>query len=140
MPLILRFSRQTLFCVIILVSVVIFTRIILVSNAPNMYFFDSYGYVNRALDFVHNGQINFGVGMPFILSLSFFLKLFSGLAPSTIIVQSVMVSFSVMTVLILYLIGKKCLGPCLHSWQAFLLHLNRTLSHSQLPDTTMSLR
>lgn len=79
-------------------------------NAPFMYFFDSYGYVNQALDFVHNGQINFGPSMPFILSLSFFLKLFSWLAPPVSIVQSVMISFSAMTVLTLYFIGKKMAG------------------------------
>lgn len=105
-----NFSRQEIIYVLILVSLVVFTRIILVSIAPNMYFFDSYGFVNKALDLVYNGQISFGAGLPFIFLLGFCLYSFSWVAPPLIIVQSIMISFSIITILILYLIAKKISG------------------------------
>ena len=110
-----RFSRlplpkQDIICLSILALVVIFTRSVLLMNAPSMYFFDSYSYVDQALDFIQTGQIILKPSLPFILTLSFFLQLFNWLAPSINVVQAIMVSFSVMATIILYLIGKKMVG------------------------------
>lgn len=101
--------KQDLFLICVVLAAVVFTRVILVLIAPNMYFFDSYGYLNQALDYIRNGHINLGTGLPFVLSLGILMKIFDWIAPITVI-QSFMILLSVLTVFILFLIGRKISG------------------------------
>jgi hypothetical protein len=101
--------EKNIFCISALLFLVVITRIILITYAPHIYFFDAYTYVKSAEDFVHFNSFNYEVGLPFILSLGISLKLFSWLSP-ILVAQGFMVCFSAIVVVLLFLIGRKMAG------------------------------
>jgi hypothetical protein len=101
--------EKNIFCISALLFLVVITRIILITYAPHIYFFDAYTYIKSAEDFAHFNSFNYEVGLPFILSLGISLKLFSWLSP-ILVAQGFMVCFSAIVVVLLFLIGRKMAG------------------------------
>ena len=110
-----RFNRpcapkQDIICLLILLSSTISTRLILIANAPFVYFFDSYAYVGEAIDFVNSGILQYQVGLPFVLVLGTLLKIFGFLLGAKMVSQLFMSIVSVLIVAITYLLGMKMSG------------------------------
>jgi hypothetical protein len=99
------FERHT--AIILLISFSVVTRLLLIKNAPFVYFFDSYGYVSKALDFLFQGAIPFGVGVPFTLSLAAFMFAFGPILQPVLAARLLMLVMTSLTVCVTYLLGTR---------------------------------
>ena len=99
--------RQDVICILALASLTIALRLLLIIDAPSIYFFDSYAYLNEAIDFASNGTLNYQVGLPFIFVLGCLLKVFGSLLGTVLVLRLFMLFLSVLLVAITYLLGMK---------------------------------
>lgn len=96
--------------ILALLSVTLFTRILLVLNAPFVYYFDSYAYVSRAVNFASHGTIQVGVGMPFIITLAALLYSFESSLGAVLVSRLLMLFMSAVAVVVIYLLGSRMFG------------------------------
>lgn len=102
--------RQGMICIFILVASTIVPRLLLIMNAPSIYFFDSYAYVSEAIDFASSGTLQYRVGLPFIFVLGSLLKVLGSLLGAVLVSQLFMLFLSVLLVAITYLLGMEMSG------------------------------
>ena len=96
-----------------LLSLTIVTRLFIIINAPVLYHFDSYAYISKAIDLSSHGEIQFGVGIPFVIFLSVFLYMFGSTFGAIAVSRLLMLLMSALLVYIIYLFGLRMSGKIL---------------------------
>jgi len=76
-------------------------------NAPFIYYFDSYAYVSKAVDFASQGTVQLGIGTPFVLTLAALLFAFESSFGLMLVVRVLMLLMSAVTVCVIYLLGTR---------------------------------
>lgn len=103
-----------------LLSLTIVTRVITILNAPFVYHIDSYGYINKAIDLSSRGQIQFGVGAPFVISLGLLIYIFGFAFGAIIVSRLLMLLLSALLVCVIYLLGLRMSGKMFGFIAAFI--------------------
>jgi len=96
-----------------LLSLTVITRVLLIANATAIYYFDSYAYISKAIDFSSRGEIQFGVGMPFILCLGVLFYIFGSGFGVILVSRLLMLFMSILLVYFIYSFGLRISGKIL---------------------------
>ena len=99
--------------IILLVSFTVVTRLLLIMNAPAIYHFDSYTYISKAISFSSRGEIQFGAGAPFVISLGVLLYIFGSTFGAIMVSRLLMLLMSALLVYVIYLFGLRISGKIL---------------------------
>jgi len=99
--------------VIVLLIISITTRILLIIVAPYIYHLDSYDYLNAANNFALSGEIQFKIGLPFILFLGTFLRVFSESLNIFLASRICVLIISTLLVILTFLLGNRLSGNLL---------------------------
>lgn len=82
----------------------------MIINAPFIYYFDSYAYLLKAIDFSSSGTIQLGVGMPFVIFLGVLYFVFGSALGVILVSRLGMLLMSIVLVCVIYLFGLKLSG------------------------------
>jgi len=102
-----RIQKWDVICILVLLVVTLFTRIVLISSAPFFYAQDAFRYLGEAMDFAYNGTIEFKVDIPFIFVLGVFVRIFGPFFGEIFASRLVMSLASALMIIILYKFGQK---------------------------------
>lgn len=103
----LQRNRTHLFILACLATLTIITRLLLIAKASFIYNFDSYTYIYKAIDFASRGEIQLSAGMPFVIVLGVFFRIFGSTFGAILISRFLMLLMSTLLVCIIYLFGLK---------------------------------
>lgn len=109
----MRISKLDFVCILLLLLATIITRLLLMLNTPSFYAQDAYLYLGEARDFASSGVIQFRMGMPFVLFLGAFLKIFGPVFGEILASRLFMLIPSSLLVISLYLLGLRMSGRLL---------------------------
>jgi len=110
---ILQRLKLDLVLLLILFSVAIASRLLLILNAPFVYFFDSYSYIAKAIDLFSNGSVQFGIGMPFIIFLGLLFGILRYFFEPIFVARLLMLLTTVLLIYFIYSLGVKMTGKVL---------------------------
>ena len=99
--------------IIVLITISITTRISLIIVAPYIYHLDSFNYLNAANNFALSGEIQFRIGLPFILFLGTFLRAFLEFSNIFLASRICVLLTSTLLVILTYLLGNRLSGNLL---------------------------
>lgn len=102
-----RIQKWDVVCILVLLVATLFTRIVLISNAPFLYAQDAFRYLGAAMEFAYDGTIEFKVGMPFIFVLGAFVRLSGPFFGEIYAARLLMLLTSALMILTIYKIGQK---------------------------------
>jgi len=102
-----RIQKWDVVCILVLLVATLFTRIVLISNAPFLYAQDAFRYLGEAMEFAYNGTIEFKVGMPFIFVLGVFVRFFGPFFGEIYASRLLMLLTTALMILTIYKIGQK---------------------------------
>ncbi len=106
----IRASKQSIICLVVLVSETIIARIFLIMGAPSIYGQDAYGYLSEAMDFASNGAIQIKAGLPFVFFLAISLKIFGSSLGVIMTSRLFMLFMSSLLTITIYSIGLRMAG------------------------------
>lgn len=79
-------------------------------NAPFIYYFDSYAYMRKAIDFFSQETIQFGAGIPFVAALGILFSVFGNILGAASVSRLLMLLTTALLVYVMYSFGLKMSG------------------------------
>lgn len=108
----------------------------MIINAPFVYHFDSYTYISKAIDLSSRGEIQFGVGTPFVMCLGVLLYIFGSTFGAIMVSRLLMLLMSALLVCVIYLFGFRMSGKILGFTASLIAIFEPTfLKYSIVPHT-----
>jgi len=127
-------TRKDIYCLLILLPITIFVRLLLINQASVIYGQDAYRYLNEAMNFASSGVIQLKAGLPFVFFLGIFLKIFGSMLGTIVASRVFMLSLSALFASTMYLVGSKMAGRIFGIIVALLASLEPiSLSYSIVP-------
>ena len=104
---VVHISKRDIAPIIVLIFLTLFSRLLLILNAPVVYYVDSYTYINKAIDLYSHRGIQFEVGIPFVICLSSLFFIFGSSFGAIMISRFFMLFLTTLIICIIYLFGLK---------------------------------